>query len=324
MMRNTYSHNGMFVATSTPRKEWRVIRKTLCIDSRDRNIQSDMQHPGDYYVTLPAVYKNVRAITLKSYEIPMSFLTFTRCQGNTEFNININGSTYQLLIDDGNYPIQDLLTDLQTKLNTLSEGTFTLTQLVGSNKVVITNSTANVFTLLPQSAATSTNCGEQLPFDRQIEYGLPYYLGFLNKPYVSSGSGTITLEGTTYSNYIIGDIQAVGDPTTYIMMELEGLNKLDETYLEGKKSGNVDGAFAKIIVDGNSGDYLFFTDTGTNPLNRRVYSPPISKLDKLHIKFRRHDGRTIDFNGGEHSFTLELEILDNNFDEFSSLEFSRY
>jgi len=56
--------------------------------------------------------------------------------------------------------------------------------------------------------------------------------------------------------------------------------------------------------------------------NRAVYSPPISKLSQLFIKFRLHDGRIIDFNGVEHSFTLEIEMLDNNFDEFSSVEFS--
>jgi len=114
------------------------------------------------------------------------------------------------------------------------------------------------------------------------------------------------------------------NPDTYILLELAGLNKLDETGLDGRIAGRIDGAFAKIPLTQNAGDYLFFADTsGPSPLNQRIYSPPIARVDRLTIKWRRHDGRTIDFNGGEHSFTLELELLDNNFDEYSSLEFAR-
>jgi hypothetical protein len=106
-------------------------------------------------------------------------------------------------------------------------------------------------------------------------------------------------------------------------MDIETLNKVDETSLDDRKSWRVNGAFAKIPMNGNSGTVIFLlSDTGYNPLNRTVYNPPISKLTNLIIKFRLHDGRIIDFNGVEHSFTLELELLDNNFDEFSSLEFS--
>jgi hypothetical protein len=114
------------------------------------------------------------------------------------------------------------------------------------------------------------------------------------------------------------------NPDTYVILELAGLNKLDETGLDGRIAGRIDGAFAKIPLTQNSGEYLFFADSsGTSPLNHRVYNPPIARLDRLTIRWRRHDGRTIDFNGGEHSFTLELELLDNNFDEYSSLEFSQ-
>jgi hypothetical protein len=113
-------------------------------------------------------------------------------------------------------------------------------------------------------------------------------------------------------------------PDTYILMDIAGLNKMDETGLDGRIAGRIDGAFAKIPLSINTGEYLFFQDSaGVSPLNQRVYNPPIARLDRLNVRWRRHDGRTIDFNGVEHSFTLELEILDNNFDEYSSLEFSR-
>jgi hypothetical protein len=114
------------------------------------------------------------------------------------------------------------------------------------------------------------------------------------------------------------------NPDTYILMDIPGLNKIDETGIDGKYAGRIDGAFAKVPLTNNTGEYLFYQDTsGPSPLNQRVYNPPISKLDRITVRWRRHDGRIIDFNGGEHSFTLELELLDNHFDEYSSLDFSR-
>lgn len=105
-------------------------------------------------------------------------------------------------------------------------------------------------------------------------------------------------------------------------MDLDVLNKIDETSLDDRKAWKVNGAFAKIPTDGNSTDFVYLTDAAAYQVNRAVYSPPISKLTQLVVKFRLHDGRIIDFNGVENSFTIELEMLDNNFDEFSSVEFS--
>ena len=104
-------------------------------------------------------------------------------------------------------------------------------------------------------------------------------------------------------------------------MELDFINKEDETSVDNRLSGNVDGCFAKIQMTGNPGTVNFYQDIGT-PMNKSIMSPPISQLKTLNIKFRDHYGNLIDFNNVDHSLTLELELLDNNFDEYSSLEFS--
>jgi hypothetical protein len=38
--------------------------------------------------------------------------------------------------------------------------------------------------------------------------------------------------------------------------------------------------------------------------------PTIPRLKELRIRFRYHDGRTVDFNGVDHSFTLCVETHD--------------
>jgi len=60
------------------------------------------------------------------------------------------------------------------------------------------------------------------------------------------------------------------------------------------------------------------------------YSPPIGRLQRLHITLRRHTplssigtttplGAPITFGASQNSFTFEIEYLDNGFDDFSSV-----
>jgi hypothetical protein len=61
------------------------------------------------------------------------------------------------------------------------------------------------------------------------------------------------------------------------------------------------------------------------------YSPPIGRLQRLHITLRRHMplasigtttplGAPIVFGASQNSFTFEIEYLDNGFDDFSSMQ----
>jgi len=304
-----------FHNTSTPKKVWRKVKKTVLIDSRDRQI-TGAGSPGSYNVILPAVYNNVYSITLRSYEIPLTYNTFASCQGNTTMSVTYtpsggSPSTSTVTISDGNYTVITLPTTLTTALQTISAG---LSATWSSNTLLTTiasTNTADTF-VLNLSGATSVNCGAGNNVPASTGWGLGYFLGFYPQTYTS-------ISGRVTSSFMMNP-----NPDTYILLELAGLNKLDETGLDGRIAGRIDGAFAKIPLTQNTGEYLFFADTsGPSPLNQRIYNPPIPRLDRLAIKWRRHDGRTIDFNGGEHSFTLELELLDNNFDEYSSLEFAR-
>lgn len=301
--------------TSSAKKVWRKVKKTILIDSRDRQLTGACS-PGSYNVVLPAVYSNVYSITLRSYEIPLTYNTFASCQGNTTMNMTYtpyggSPATSTISIPDGNYTTITLPATLTTSLKTISAG---LSATWSPNTLLTTIASTNMSDtlVLNLSGASAVNCGAGTNVPVSTGWGLGYYLGFYPQTYASVG-GAIT------SSFMMNP-----NPETYILMELGGLNKLDETGLDGRIAGRIDGAFAKIPLTQNTGEYLFFADnSGTSPLNQRVYNPPISRLDRLAVRLRRHDGRTIDFNGGEHSFTLELELLDNNFDEYSSLELAR-
>ena len=293
------------------------MKKTVLIDSRDRQLTGACS-PGQYNVVLPAVYNNVYSITLRTYEIPLTYNTFTSCQGNTSLSVTFgDGETLDdpvtsiITIPDGNYTSITLQAAMTTALQAISSRlSFTWSPNTLLSTIASTNA-ADVI-MLNLSPSASVNCGAGTNVPVSTAWGLGYYLGFYPQAYAS-------VDGSITSSFMMNP-----NPDTYILMELGGLNKLDETGLDGRIAGRIDGAFAKIPLTQNTGEYLFYADnSGTSPLNRRVYNPPIARLDRLSVRLRRHDGRTIDFNGGEHSFTLELELLDNNFDEYSSLDFAR-
>lgn len=69
-----FDRNGVLVRTSQPARELRTLKKTILIDSRDRDPTKFVQvvsgasasDPGDYVVYLPRQFQNVTSIRLKS------------------------------------------------------------------------------------------------------------------------------------------------------------------------------------------------------------------------------------------------------------------
>jgi hypothetical protein len=129
----------------------------------------------------------------------------------------------------------------------------------------------------------------------------------------------------------------------YFLIDLEGLNKIDECAVNANKSTYTDGFFAKIpaviSTRGNisAATNMIMYNDHTYQENIARYSPPIENLDRLHIRTRLHSqqgeqgfiywtsdglaaaaanrGGTAEFN-----LTLEIEYLTNSFDDFSSFE----
>lgn len=128
----------------------------------------------------------------------------------------------------------------------------------------------------------------------------------------------------------------------YVLMSIEGLNKIDETATGAQRSGLVDNAFAKIsnpnITSGSTNNtYTIFYNDKVDEENITQYTPPIGRLDRFHITLRYHPSTVvptattnapqtnpnfapITFGTSENSFTFEIEYLDNVFEDASSFE----
>lgn len=135
---------------------------------------------------------------------------------------------------------------------------------------------------------------------------------------------------------IIGAPQSAGFTSNYVLMSLEGLNKMDETATGANRAGFVDHAFAKIsnpnITSGTTNNtYTIFYNDKVDEENITHYTPPIGRLDRFHISFFYHPSAVtispttafdapITFGTSENTLTFEIEYIDNVFEDVSSFE----
>jgi len=161
--------------------------------------------------------------------------------------------------------------------------------------------------------------------------------GALTHPY-SKGINTPT--GYDATTDAVVSSSAVTTPH-YFLIEIEGLNKTDETTVTGQRSTFVDNFFARIPTTlSQNTSTAFFIEYNDNSLeeNTARYTPPIGKLDRIRVVTRLHsqqdnsgfiywtstgaaaNGTLEKATGSHYSLILELEMLENGFDDFSSFE----
>jgi hypothetical protein len=141
---------------------------------------------------------------------------------------------------------------------------------------------------------------------------------------------------------IIAAPQTSGFSSNYVLMSIEGMNKIDETATGANRAGFVDAAFAKIsnpnITSGTTNNtYTIFYNDKVDEENITRYTPVIGRLDRFHISFYYHPATVtltgssvnpittaanapITFGTSEHTLTFEMEYLDNSFTDYSTFE----
>jgi hypothetical protein len=140
---------------------------------------------------------------------------------------------------------------------------------------------------------------------------------------------------------IIAAPQSTNFTDNYVLLSLEGLDKIDETAFGANRAGFVDNTFAKIsnpnLTKAGSADMTLFYNDNVGEQNITYYRPPISTLDRFHVTLKYHAGvatsatalgdvtgrvlnAPITFGTSENSFSFEVEYLDNGFSDFSSFQ----
>jgi hypothetical protein len=87
--------------------------------------------------------------------------------------------------------------------------------------------------------------------------------------------------------------------SNYILMTCEELNVMESF-------GAIKDIFAKILFVGSPGKISFNTFVDTP----KIFYEPIQELQRLTLAFYSPNGKLYDFNGLDHSFTIEITTLD--------------
>ena len=121
-----------------------------------------------------------------------------------------------------------------------------------------------------------------------------YATSITNKdPYKPDISPAQTIDTTTPGNAVMMS------GYNYILMECVEFPIIESL-------GKIKNAFAKILLVGVPGKICFNTYVCTP----KIFYEPIQELSQLTLSFYSPDGELYDFNGLDHSFTLEITTLD--------------
>ena len=262
---------------------------TILVDSRDREAPTATS-PSAYRVTLPLKLRRVVSARLVSAEVPSSFYVFRAEYGNTSLRVLVNSVAHDITIPDGNYTASQMALALRTALNeAFAPLAFNAAVSKTTLKLSIQNLDGFDVSVDTTAAATAAAGGTTAPV---TEWGLGYYLGF-RKDEVVTGA------------VVTGSRVMSTNPYTYLVLDIEELNGSHEGGNGGATPMASHGCFAKIPFSANSFEYVFMDARAVSD-KPATFSPPIATLDRLRVRFRFHDGRLVNFDDLEHSFTLEL------------------
>jgi len=122
-----------------------------------------------------------------------------------------------------------------------------------------------------------------------------------------------------------------------IFLDVENLNRSDETSPRHQRSSFTDSTFAKFQIPFPATETILHNESSSIH-NETYYTPPIGKLDRLRLVLRTHQQKAsstlTSSNGGpgfiyssgwnagqlEYGLSLEIETLENSFDDYSSME----
>lgn len=169
----------------------------------------------------------------------------------------------------------------------------------------------------------------------------------LDLAYAHSYTNGSNVSTAVYINDIHVHSNGDGYVPNYFMIDIDGLNKSDETAVGANRSQFPDSFFAKIptttyqkksvsTIIPTTGFIEYNDHSAAENIAR--FSPPIGKLDRLRIRPRLHTQQgsqgfiywtlsnattavasATNVNGANYCLTFEIEYLDNGFDQFSSL-----
>jgi len=254
-------------------------------------------NPSNFLYLLPVEIKNVVSMRLVSIELPNSWYLFSSAQHNNVFFIESGGTTFKIVIPDGNYDMDTLQTFLNT---TYFDESGTDTALKSLHFSIDRQNFKSRFEVLAEEG------GEfHFRFVQEISQNIMntagWILGFRLGLYpriseVLVSEGLFDAGGDRYVFVVLNDYQYNNNTQNTVCFDQSVLN---EDVLA--KIPMVNGKLSLVVNDNHC------------PLSKvRQYTGPVN-ISKLQIKLLDKFGTPIDLNNMDYSLTVELEILYESF-----------
>ena len=292
-----------------------VKTHVINVDSRFR--ASSSKSSTDFLFVLNRPMKNVMSVRISSIELPNTYYTFSKIRGNTTFNLRIAGKSCQITIPDGNYTSDQMVATLNNMFGVLAPSAGLVAAWFSTSALLYIYSTVNMFDLDFEPPENQFSA-------RSSDWGLGYALGFRNRNLPDTTKNPIRNTITPYTSTSVYNIKNKIVPTAkccyigtsildtldanYLMLTLNPDWKVVCNYAPDKTQHY---SFMKVIM--TSLKYSILFDNGSNTLTKEyTFSQPIN-LTALPVRLSDPYDQTIDLNGMEFSFTMEIkEILDSS------------
>jgi hypothetical protein len=300
-------------------KPYNYIHQIVTIHTEDRDI---LKYPfaNNFEVELPQVFKNVLSLELFDIKLPVYYYNISEILQNTGLWFSMPQyfrDPIELRMLSGNYTSNTFVEELKNKLNDATtkklyelnvyaspNTKYTYFDVVLnniSNKLEIYNK-QNEFILWCQKKVYYIDCLNE-NWKMLIDWGLPYNMGFYKELYTSiydDVSNTFILIAPNMLNISINDT---------IYMEIDKFNYINElnpfsistnSYYNNDYNGIVNSAFAKLILSNVTNTYV--------PIYKfkRILPHIESKISKIKVKFRYHNGNLVDFAHQNFNFSIKL------------------
>jgi hypothetical protein len=277
--------------------------KNICLNSCFRSNYYSTT-PTDYQYVLPCEIKNVVSMRLASIELPNSWYLYADLNKNNKFRIEIiqpdsSVTSHDIIIPEGNYDtdtITEYLNNTYFCFSTTSDIYLQQLQCTISEldlKAVFTVVNNNIYNLL-----FSIYFSEDVAHNVMDTFGwkIGFRLGAYKNFYTSIVSeGMFDGLGDQYIYVSINDYQYNNNSLNMVCFD----NSVMEENIIGKIP-ITNGKMSIIITESNA------------LVKTRKYNGPVN-IRNLHIKILNKFGEIVDLNHMDFGFTLEMEILYENF-----------
>ena len=276
-----------------------VKTKYVNIDTRFQEDYFDEMY-ADVKIKLPQTITNVQSMKVTNLELVASFYNFSLQRKNTYFVIeNSTGVRMLILIDDGNYTLASLATEIENKMKSSTIGITDITTSVNNDAQKIefssTGSNAYIFHFDVDEYGNTDKTN--------FKSKLGWTLGFRSTTYELAAAGEIYSE--TFINlhshrylYFVVDEFSQTNPNSFLAPSFN-------SYLKQN-------ILARIALDSNTyefGSIICVSNSGGKLLSdKRTYNGK-TDIQRLHVQLLDETGNLVDLNKTDFSFALEIEYL---------------